>query len=150
MGKNENTQFRHFPNVTDNVYDTFSLIPQSNNMHCSRIHFQITSSKIYETLQDALNAMQSSINSIGTNSKGVIVIALISGPVLAHESLSHRRRETGISKDDVLVSEDRSSGNFTLDLDKSSCTPDQNVTSDGNITSVVYDFCGTHICFRRQ
>ncbi|CAF4230818.1 unnamed protein product [Rotaria sordida] len=84
--KNEKGQFRYFPNVADDVYNTFSLIPQSNNMHCSHIRFQITSSKIYETLQDALNAMQAAINSIGTNSDTVIVMALISGPVV-HESL---------------------------------------------------------------
>ncbi|CAF0895153.1 unnamed protein product [Rotaria sp. Silwood1] len=155
--KNEKSQFRYFPNVADDVYDTLSKLPRSNNMHCSHIHFQIASLKIYETLKEALDAMQSPVDSIGTNSNMVIVKALVGTPVV-DQSLSRRRRDIDITEDNVLVSENRtcmfyanelfweepnerdpSAGNYTLDLDRSSCTTDEIVTSNGNMTSVILD-----------
>jgi len=50
--RKENSQYRYFPNVVDKVYQEFSSISQSNNMHCANIHFDISSSQIYETLHD--------------------------------------------------------------------------------------------------
>ncbi|CAF5046178.1 unnamed protein product, partial [Rotaria sp. Silwood1] len=71
---------------------------------------------------------------------------------------SRRRRDIDITEDNVLVSENRtcmfyanelfweepnerdpSAGNYTLDLDRSSCTTDEIVTSNGNMTSVILD-----------
>ncbi|CAF2811263.1 unnamed protein product [Rotaria sp. Silwood2] len=153
--KNEKSQFRYFPNVAKDIYETLSLIPRSNNMHCSHIHFQITSSKIYEKLHDALNAMQASVDS-GKNSNQVVVTALIGDSV--DQSLSRRRRDVGVNDDNLIISENRtcmfyadklfweqaneqdsSAGNFTLDLDRSSCTPYEVESSNGNITSVTLD-----------
>lgn len=34
-----------------------------------------------------------------------------------------------------------SGGNYTLDLDRSSCTTNQSITPNGNSTSAVYEFC---------
>ncbi|UJR28942.1 hypothetical protein I4U23_010159 [Adineta vaga] len=146
--KKTSSQYRYFPNVADDVYKTFTLIPQSNNMKCAHIHFQDVPSTTYETLHDALNAIQASIDTIGTNSKDTIVLALTSIPVTAHQSSVRVRRDLDVNEDDVLISEnstcmfyvdklywgdayadDSSAGNFTLDLDSSSCSTNENGTS---------------------
>jgi hypothetical protein len=154
--RNEQSQFRYFPNVVDDVYKAFSLIPQSNNMQCSHIHFQITSSNIYETLHDALSAMKVSVDSIGTNSNTVIVMALISGPVV-YDSANRQQRDIEIYEEDVVVSDDRScmfyaetfgwgnvydqesSGNYTLNLENSTCTSVSTVIGPNNITSATLE-----------
>ncbi|CAF3660933.1 unnamed protein product [Rotaria socialis] len=152
---NEKSQYRYFPNVADDIYTAFSLIPGSNNMQCSHIRFEITSSNKYNKLEDALNEMQSTVGTIGTNAETVIVMALV-GDSVVDQSVVRRRRAIEVTENDVLVSEDQScmfyadklywgdvsgqqysTGNFTLDLHNSSCTPSQIVTPSGNITSVV-------------
>jgi hypothetical protein len=152
--KKEKSQYRYFPNVAGDVQKSFSLIPQSNNMQCSHIHFQITSSNTYDTLHDALNAIQASVNSIGTNSNPIVVMALVSGP----QSLSRTRRDIEVYEEDIIVSNDRScmfyadklywgdsneddtsDGNFTLSLDESTCTPNIIVGENTNISSVILE-----------
>ncbi|CAF0983529.1 unnamed protein product [Rotaria sp. Silwood1] len=150
--KNERN-FSFFPNVADDVYKIFSLIPRSNNMKCSHIHFEITSSNIYDTLYDGLNEIQATINRIGTNSNNAALIALMNGPV-NDQILSRQRRETKVAKNAVLISNNKtcmfyakslywndatgalpSARNYSLDFNKSSCQP--NVTPDGNNNSVI-------------
>ena len=76
------------------------MIDRSNNMACAHIQIKIDSSNIYETLHDglkeykakilfffifffslALNAMQTSVESVGTNSDETVVMVLVTGPV---------------------------------------------------------------------
>jgi len=156
MLKVKKSQYRYFPNVADDVYKTFSLMSQSNNMQCSHIHFQITSTGVSETLHDALNAMKASVDSIGKDSSTVIVMALITGPVVS-QSLIRQRRDTEVYFDDVILSEDqncmfyadklylsddkdqKSAGNYTLDYERSSCIQNTTIINDQNFTSVVLD-----------
>jgi len=146
--KTGKSQYLYIPSVADDVYKTFSLIPQSNNMQCSRIHFQIVSSTIYQTLEEALNAMQSSLNRIETNSKTVTVMALISSPVVG-QSLTRQRRAAAANDSDVVVSTDGSCmlyaemlsrensasvANYSLDFTASSC--ERNGSTAGNNSNV--------------
>ncbi|CAF0731597.1 unnamed protein product [Adineta steineri] len=146
------SQFRFIPNVAaDDVYKTFSMISQSNNMQCSHIHFQDASSSIttYETVHDALNAIQTSIDSIETNSNTVVVMALINGPVTTvRQTSTRRRRDIEVTEEEIIISDDRtcmfyadklywagdknkkpSDENYTLALDDSSCKTDVNASA---------------------
>jgi len=147
----DQTNFRYYPNVGNDVYRTFSLIPRSNNMKCSHIHFELTSSRIYETLDDALNIMQTTIDSIGTNTNNAVVIALINAPVDDKKSSRERRQTNG---NEVLISDDKTcmfyaeklywndvngtkSGGrvYNINLNASSCK--ENKDSSGNYSSVI-------------
>ena len=100
------------------MYQTFSLLPQSNNMKCSHIQFELTSSDGYVTIHDgesntietewltscflALNAMQVSIDSIGSNTSATVVMAFISG---TESQQTPVRRECLISTKTVFTAE---------------------------------------------
>ncbi|CAF0842113.1 unnamed protein product [Rotaria sordida] len=161
--KNERN-FLYFPNVANDVYKTFSLMPQSNNMKCSHIHFELISLKIYETLNDALNRIQTRINKIGTDSNHAVLIALINGPVNDQKDIHHmsrQRRQINVEKNVVLRSNNAtcmfyaknlywndvngtlSSGrNYSLNLNRSSCQP--NIPSTSNDSSVILNLVWTN------
>jgi hypothetical protein len=96
--------------VGDDAYRTFSLLPQSNNMKCSHIHFQLASLQTVETLHDGLlrmsvgeeclslclatHEMEKTIGSIRNDAKETTVIALISHPAAEGASVSVRNRVT--------------------------------------------------------
>jgi len=147
--KKHKTNFRYYPDVSNDIYKTFSLSPRSNNMKCSHIHFEIISSKIYETLHDALNIMQATIDNIDTDN--AVVIALIKSPGDS-QKLSRKRRQNNVEENNVLISQDKtcmfyaqqlrwndvngtkSSGrNYTLNFNASSCTPSA-TTPNGSVT----------------
>ncbi|CAF1640836.1 unnamed protein product [Adineta ricciae] len=140
--------YRYFPNVADDAYKTFSLLPQSNNMKCAHIHFQQVQSTTYGTLHDALNAIQASVDTVGVDSKETVVLALTGTPGVARQHSARLRRDIAVDEVDVLTSDDdtcmfyanklywedaygsdNSDGNFTLDTDASSCTKSENGTS---------------------
>lgn len=133
--KKEHSQYRYFPNIDDDAYRTFSLIDRSNNMACAHIQIKIDSSNIYETLHDALNAMQTSVESVGTNSDETVVMVLVTGPVRT-EKPSRQRRQIEIYEDDLITSDDdaclffadnlilnstNDKSNITLNYEQSSC-----------------------------
>jgi hypothetical protein len=156
--KKDKTNFRFYPNVADDIHKAFSLIPQSNNMKCSQTHFEIKSSKIYETFHDALNIMQATID---TDPNDIVIIALVNSPSDS-QTLSRRRRQTNQQEPEVLISKDqtcmfhveqlrwndangtKSSGrNYTLDYDTSTCQSNT-TTPDGNSTSVILNLVWTN------
>jgi len=148
--KKHKTNFRYYPDVGNDVYKTFLLSPASNNMKCSHIHFEIISSKIYESLHDALNIIQATIDNIKTDTDNAVVIALIKSPG-DNQKLSRQRRQTGQGGNNVLISGDKtcmfyaqqlrwndfngtmSSGrNYSLNYNASSCN--SNATTNGSVT----------------
>ncbi|CAF2403266.1 unnamed protein product [Rotaria sp. Silwood2] len=151
--KKNQENFLYFPNVDNDVYTAFSLIPRSNNMKCSHIHFEIISLKTFEILNDALNEIQTTIDNIGTDANNAVLIALINDPV-DDKILSRQRRLTQVQEKTVLISNNKtcmfyakqlywndvngtvsSARNYSLSLNESSCLP--NITPDGNYTSVI-------------
>lgn len=152
--KINDVHFRYFPDVRGDVYRAFSLIEQSNNYRCSQIHFDKPSRKPFDSFSDALDAMESTMKTVGDQMNKVIVMALIEGPVDNSIVESRVRREIEDS-DNVLISDDgcmfyadrlflrsmnekpSEASNYTLDLEQSSC-----VTN--NSKSAVLELVWTH------
>jgi len=140
-------KFRYFPDVRGDVFKSFSLVDRSNSLECSRIRFQVSSPKIFDSLTDAIDAMDVSMKSLKSETNVPVVFALITGPESSTNEIRVRREV--VDSDNVLISDDGcmfhaeklylgsvkkndpNSQTFTLDLDESSCSPN-NVSNSTN------------------
>ncbi|CAF0857572.1 unnamed protein product [Adineta steineri] len=154
--KKDQTNLRYYPNCGKDAYDIFSKAPQSNNMKCARTHFQLSSSQIYETLHDALNAMQEKINKIGTNTDKAIVIALMNYPTQNEQSSRKRRATNQAANSNIIVSDNKtcmfyaqnaiwinkngdksSSQSYNLNLTGSKCVLNTTVTNSNQSSAIL-------------
>ncbi|UJR20700.1 hypothetical protein I4U23_023821 [Adineta vaga] len=152
--KKEQRNFRYYPNVDDDVYRTFTLLPQSNNMKCAHIHFQLASSQTVKTLHDATHLIQETIDKTEKDTKDAVIIALINHSTEEGQLSRQRRQAAPAAKINTIVSDDKtcmfyaknltwsdgtgaavSSHGYDLDLNKTTCIPKVNTTS-GNHSSV--------------
>lgn len=126
--------YRYFPDVRGDVFKAFTSIDRSNNYQCSQIRFGKPSTRNFDSLSDALDAMDSKMKNVDNQSNRVIVIALIASSVENSMSETRVRREIEKSENDLIINDGcmfyadqlysewkGKKSNFTLDLDQSSC-----------------------------
>ncbi|CAF1428317.1 unnamed protein product [Adineta ricciae] len=152
--KKTNNKLRYYPNVNDDIYRTFTLLPQSNNMKCAHIHFQIASSQTVQTLHDAMHKIQETITETETNTDNAVLIALVEHPTSEGRSSRKRRETVAAQKNNIVISTNGTcmfyaknltwyggsatpgvAQEYDLDYSTTTCVPNANATT-GNITSV--------------
>ncbi|CAF1264378.1 unnamed protein product [Rotaria magnacalcarata] len=100
--KKAETNFRYYPNVADDIYQTFLLL-QSNTKQCPSKSFQLKSSENFDKLDDALHKMEEKIADVGTDTSSTVLFAIINHPV-DNRRLYRQRRQTTTNASFVLIS----------------------------------------------